>query len=228
MTDIEEALERLAIKRPLFHSEADFQHALAWKIHQQLPDHSIRLELKPPHINDRFYIDLWVANKENAIAIELKYKTRGLSLEHEDERFDLLNQSAQDCGRYDFCKDIERLEVVVSKKPNMIGYAIFLTNDSAYWKETKKDQPADSDFRIHEGRKLSGNLEWGSQASEGTKRGRNNPISIKGTYDLTWKNFSETNLKSPYGKFRYLLVIIGNLKNIPQSFNHRSPSQKKF
>lgn len=150
----------------------------------------------------------------------MKYKTRGLSLEHEGERFDLLNQSAQDCGRYDFCKDVERLESVVSEQPNIIGYAIFLTNDSAYWKEPRKGLPADANFRIHEGRRLSGNLEWGSQASEGTKRGRKDPISIRGTYDLKWINYSEPDLKSPCGKFRYLLVRIENVKNMPQSFNH--------
>lgn len=53
-------------------------------------------------------------------------------------------------------------------------------------------------------------MEWTSQASEGTKRGRNNPISIKGIYDLKWKKFSKPDLKSPYCEFRYLLVRIGN------------------
>lgn len=200
MIDIVRTLESLAIKRPLFHSEADFQHALAWEIHQQSSNHSIRLEFKPPNIKKRFYIDLWVANKESAIAIELKYKTRGPSLEHEGETFDLLNQSAQDCGRYDFCKDIQRLEAVASEQPNIIGYAIFLTNDSGYWNKPRKDQPADSDFRIHQGKTLSGELKWGSHASQGTKRGREDSISIKGTYDLAWKQFSQ--------QFKYLLVKI--------------------
>lgn len=189
MIDIVKVLESLAIKRPLFHSEADFQHALAWEIHQQLPDHSIRLELKPPHINDRFYIDLWVANKESAfVAIELKYKTRKLETNVADENFCLLNQRAQDCGRYDFCKDIQRLEGVVYGQSDIIGYAIFLTNDSAYWKKPKKDQAVDSGFRIHQDRRLSRELlRWGSHASQGTMRGREEHISIKGTYDLDWK-----------------------------------------
>lgn len=201
MIDIVRVLESLAINRPLFHSEADFQHALAWEIHQQSSNHSIRLERKPPHKKTaRVYIDLWVANKESAIAIELKYKTRGLSLEHEGEIFDLLNQSAQDCGRYDFCKDIQRLEAVVSEQPNIICYAIFLSNDTAYWNEPRKDQPADLNFRIHHGKTLSGELKWGSHASQGTKRGREDSISIKGTYDLAWKQFSQ--------RFRYLLVKI--------------------
>ena len=52
--------------------------------------------------------------------------------------------AAQDCGRSDFCKDIQRLEDVVSVQSDIIGYAIFLTNDSAYWNESRKDQTVDS------------------------------------------------------------------------------------
>ena len=28
----------MALERPLFHAEADFQHALAWKIHETYPE----------------------------------------------------------------------------------------------------------------------------------------------------------------------------------------------
>ena len=35
----------LARVRPLFHSEADFQHAFAWQLHSAHPDARIRLEI---------------------------------------------------------------------------------------------------------------------------------------------------------------------------------------
>ncbi len=38
----------LAAHRPIFHSEADFQHALAWQIHEAMPDCEIRLEWPYP------------------------------------------------------------------------------------------------------------------------------------------------------------------------------------
>jgi hypothetical protein len=37
-------LTALAKQRPIFHSEADFQHAIAWEIHKHLPRASVRLE----------------------------------------------------------------------------------------------------------------------------------------------------------------------------------------
>ena len=45
VVEIGEILSALAEQRPVFHSEADFQHAFAWEIHQQLPMASVRLEL---------------------------------------------------------------------------------------------------------------------------------------------------------------------------------------
>ena len=33
---VSDALEALAEQRPIFHSEADFQHAIAWEIHKLL------------------------------------------------------------------------------------------------------------------------------------------------------------------------------------------------
>ena len=209
MIDIARLLTRLAIKRPIFHSEADFQHGLAWEIHQELPACSIRLEFKPPYLDDRLYLDIWTPNEEATLAVELKYKTRGLRIKVAGETFDLLNQSAQDVGRYDFCKDIQRLEQIVSKRSNVTGYAILLTNDSAYWSQPRSDRTVDASFRIHQGRILTGDLRWGANASRGTMRSREEPISIKGVYELDWKDYSEPS-KGSYGKFKYLLVKVGS------------------
>ena len=40
MLDIKGLLTALAESRKVFHSEADFQHALAWHIHQTMPRQS--------------------------------------------------------------------------------------------------------------------------------------------------------------------------------------------
>ena len=37
MIQIAQVLSTLAVQRPVFHSEADFQHALAWEIHSCVP-----------------------------------------------------------------------------------------------------------------------------------------------------------------------------------------------
>ena len=102
IVDIHEAMSRLAASRPIFHSEADFQHALAWELHARLPDMAVRLEL-PVHVPGKIlHLDLWLAGPTGSVAIELKYKTRGLALSAGGEPFSLKDQSAQDLGRYDF------------------------------------------------------------------------------------------------------------------------------
>jgi len=47
LAEIEETMAALARVRPLFHSEADFQHAFAWQLHSADPDARIRLETRP-------------------------------------------------------------------------------------------------------------------------------------------------------------------------------------
>ena len=211
MIDIKEILDVLAGKRPIFHSETDFQHALAWAIHLQDLTCSIRLEFKPPQLGKRAHLDIWAVDKSTILVIELKYKTRMLDVRIGQESFHLLDQSAQDLARYDFLKDIHRLEQIVFSTTNSMGYAVFLTNDSAYWKPPRNSGTVDADFRIHQSRVLTGNLHWGSGASKGTVRGREDAISIKGVYSLNWQDYSKPS-RASYGKFRYLLVEVGNQK----------------
>ncbi len=131
--EISEVLSSLAKQRPVFHSEADFQHAFAWEIHQRLPsDALVRLEL-PVQVRQQFlHIDVWVVYQNATLSVELKYKTRRLTVHIGNEQYRLKDQSAQDISRYDFLKDVQRLEQVVAVHPNSIGYAVLLTNDSAY------------------------------------------------------------------------------------------------
>ena len=46
----------------------------------------------------------------------------------------LRNDGVQDLGRYDFIKDIERIERIAAHVPQAEGYALLLTNDSSYWR----------------------------------------------------------------------------------------------
>jgi hypothetical protein len=52
------------------------------------------------------------------------------------EKFSLTTDGARDIGSYDFFKDIARLERYVSAEDNTMGYALLLTNDDLYWKES--------------------------------------------------------------------------------------------
>ena len=159
MIDITGILKQLTEQRPIFHSEADFQHALAWEIHNRLSHAKIRLEFPVFHQNRQRYLDLLVRTKSlELVAIELKYKTRALSIHNNDEDFQLKNQSAQDIGRYDFLKDVQRLEQFLAQSNSGTGYAIFLTNDSLYWKTAQNPETVDREFRLHHGRMIEGDL----------------------------------------------------------------------
>ena len=207
MIDMDGLVGSLADWRKVFHSEADFQHALAWHIHQAMPESQVRLEVDVMRVeHQRRFLDIWLPLE--GIAIELKYKTRGLELEQDDEPFVLRNQSAQDQGRYDFLLDIQRLELMRSNLEQCkAAYAVLLTNDSSYWKVPGQRDTVDADFRIHEGREISGALAWAARAGSGTVKGRESPIQIRGSYRLRWQEYSNFPGKS-YGRFRYLAVSV--------------------
>ena len=98
--------KRLAQDRPLFHSEADFQLALGWCMHETLPKEcSIRLDI----------CLLLGGDLRIKIALELKYPTAKFMVCEKGEDFRLSQQGARDQKRYDFWKDVERLETVVKK-----------------------------------------------------------------------------------------------------------------
>jgi hypothetical protein len=227
--DMERILSELSRERPVFHSEADFQLALAFKMQLIYPQLAIRLERTEIIDNKKLRIDV-VAHKDgHTTLMELKYSTRRLRVQvhlAEDayETYNTLDQAAHDLCRYDFLKDIQRLELLVERHTlrghNAVGYAILLTNDSAYWKEPTRDEVIDYAFRLHEGRTIAGGelLQWDERAGHGTKKSREEPIILRGDYIFRWRWYSDC-LTHPrvkpfedeltrYAEFRYLLVRV--------------------
>ncbi len=182
--DIERALKSEADRRPLFHSEADFRFNLAWSIKELWPESTVTLERKPRGTAERRYIDIWVRHGDADYAVELKYPTRALTVALEDEEFDLREHSAHDIIRYDFLKDIQRLEDAIVAGGRVIGQALMVTNDSNYWNPPVRFGTADEQFRIHEGQTLAGHLSWGPTAGTGTRKGREEPFELSGTYTV--------------------------------------------
>jgi hypothetical protein len=195
-------MAKLATKRCLFHGEKDFQHALAWEM--RLSGHDIRLEYKPRTFKERAYIDVWTRDAR-PVAIELKYRTCLLSIEVDQEVFELTNQSAGDHGRYDLWRDVSRLERVVASGEAAEGYAVFLTNDSSYWRAGRAGT-ADEQYRMEQGKVVNGLLSWAPHTGSGTKRGREQPILLQHQYELNWHDYSD--LSVPKGRFRFLCVAV--------------------
>lgn len=197
----------LAAERPVFCSEADFQHALAWKIREQIAPERIHLEY-PLDPKARKRLDIWMQVGDQYVAFELKYKTRMFAY-RDPERgamdMQLRNQSAQDQARYDFLADIKRLEDFVALHSNAIGYALLLTNDRQYWRPPRHKDTCDAAFRIHNGRRIeaSPKLDWRA----GTKRGRTASITLGHIYPIKWETYAWVPDRDGV-EFKYLLVEV--------------------
>lgn len=203
--DPPQVMERLARRRAVFHSEADFQHAFAWELHHRMPDWDIRLEVPVRAQGGVAHLDLLACRGNARIAVELKYKTRALTVSVNGEEFALADQAAQDLGRYDFFKDLMRVEAFAQSGGERRGYAIFLTNDSAYWKTATSLAHGYASFAMHDGRQVSGALGWGDRASAGTRRNRESELAIRGSYELRWVDYSSVEVKR-YGRLRFLCI----------------------
>jgi hypothetical protein len=102
--------------RPVFHSEADFQQALAWAIHLSDPSARVRLETRPAP-GMRLDLLIWRPDLSRYLALELKYLTAAWSGEVDEEQFGLVSQGAQDIRAYDVLKDVQRVERFVNGHP---------------------------------------------------------------------------------------------------------------
>lgn len=209
MISINNIIKKLSITRPVFHSEADFQHALAWEIHKENPDAQIRLEVPSGRIDKRERIDVLIREGKRTYAIELKYKKTGLSFESNGETYNLRPDLAQDVSRYDFIKDVVRLERFVASNPNITGYAIMLTNDSLYWKESLRGVNSEA-FFLHEGRALRKGMEmkWREGTGQGTSKGREQSHKLLHTYKVHWESYSSIPKLAKNNEFRYLLLRV--------------------
>lgn len=206
LVDLDEALVRLAADRPVFHSEADLQHAFAWQIREIAPTVRVRLETRPaPGVR----LDLLVTNADGTAqtAVELKYLVR---LWHGDvggERFELKDQGAQDIRCYDVVKDIARVEKFVAERPGSNGAVVCLANDASYWTAPSHGRQTNAHaFRLHEGTVLSGTRAWGPLTGPGTSRGRELPLALAGSYEMRWQDYST--VPGARGAFRQLVVEI--------------------
>ncbi len=208
---IAQALSKLASQRPVFCSEADFQHSLAWRLREEIRPERIRLEYSlEPKANKR--LDIWMQVGGQQVAFELKYKTR-LFTYRDPERgamdLQLRNQSAQDQARYDFLADIKRLEDFVALHSNAIGYALLLTNDRQYWRMPRHKDTCDAAFRIHNGRRIEAGpkLDWRAGTKRGTKSGRTASITLGHSYTIKWETYAWVPDRRGV-EFKYLLVEV--------------------
>ena len=143
-TDVKQFLDT---NKELLFNERDFQMHLATFLRQTGHYDDVDVEYYVPlseldgYIwNNELRMDVLVRKGEEFLPIELKYKTKtvrkrlfrfGESVAEEVEV--MKNQGAQDLGKYDFWKDVRRIEIVRNRFRNIKnGLAVFVTNDPMY------------------------------------------------------------------------------------------------
>jgi hypothetical protein len=82
------------------------------------------------------------------------------------------------------------VESIVANYANATGYAILLTNAPLYWTRSHKTGMGDAEFRLHQGRELHGPLGWGERSKAGSRRKREKPLRLAGSYPLQWEDYS--------------------------------------
>ena len=232
---IESAISELQTKRPIFHSEADFQLALACELKEVFKkanvNYEVRLE-KPEKLvmeyhknavsqpkatkatNASFDIVI-VDDKDNLYPIELKYKTKKLDVKYGGEIYNLSGQGDTNLGRYSFRKDICRLEKYLQKyktDDNIVkGYFIAIVNDLDYVsKNVRITNKGDQKYSFHCGAKLENNAFWTSGKSWQKKSNLMYELNLEGDYTIEWQPYSKLecskNLKD--SQFCYTMVEV--------------------
>ena len=143
-TDVKQFLDT---NKELLFNERDLQMHLATYLRQTNHYDDVDVEYYVPlselenYIwNNELRIDVLVRKGDEYLPIELKYKTKSVKKriprfgEQVSEDVEVMkNQGAQDLGKYDFWKDVRRIEIVRKRfKAIKNGLAVFVTNDPAY------------------------------------------------------------------------------------------------
>ncbi|MFM9873074.1 MAG: hypothetical protein ACKVQS_06365 [Fimbriimonadaceae bacterium] len=203
---IEAVLEALSRQRPIFYSEADFQHAFAWTA-KSLTMCEARLEVRMIHSTARASIDLLLNLPDEKVGFEFKYITKPICTTINGESFTLLNQGALDILRYNCLKDISRLENAIGSHQIDRGFFVLLTNDPALWSPPLRQGHADDEFKIHHSATLSGTRSWGPTAGPGTTNKRENTISFAEDYVCEWVPYSFIQGEK-FGTFQALVIPV--------------------
>ena len=204
LAELNAVMADLAVDRPVFHSEPDFQHALAWQLHLRHPAAVVRLEQR---IQPSLYVDLVVSDEGTRAALELKYVTRALTASSAGEAFNLRHDGAHDQRRYDVVGDLARVEHLVTAHHAAVGFVVVLTNDPAYW--TPPAAPSgDAAFSIHEGGLLTGTRAWAANAAPAAVHDRELAHHLAGEYVAAWRDYSDVAQGEARGQFRYLAIEV--------------------
>lgn len=164
----------------IFISEKDLVFCFGLFLHKKFPDATIKFEFpftiaysynsKVVKVKDKDklksgYLDLYVNLNNKVYGFEFKYKTKEMSVQSKFLSFKLKNQGAQDLLRFEFRKDIHRLEYLkktsIKENPKIdVGFAVLLSNDSTLY-YNKDKETADKELRFSDEKSIQGgSFKW--------------------------------------------------------------------
>ena len=205
-------MEELKSVRGVFHSEADFQHTLAWKIREKRGDLKVRLE-RPIETQGRtIAIDIWLTRgKDTNFAIELKYHKAAYSGNFKGEAFDFPKNNPRDYC-YNVLADVDRLEQLIKRKEEKVkeGAMILISNQSKDWK--CEDAGCNFEkFSLHNKRVIKSNekMNWKKGTSKGYKgKSRLKPIKLNNDYKLKWRPYHKCPVAGKNNEFQWLGIEV--------------------
>ena len=215
LADIIDVLTALSKVRKLFWSEDDFMFEFATMIKVKFGDKvDIRLEKRYEREKKSSYTDIVIKIGKQSFPIELKYKTvANRYADYDGEEIQLKTHSAVDLGCYAYLKDIERLEYLSQTDETYErGFAIILTNEPLYYKNTGKESVYD-DFKIYEGREVHpGILDWDRSGYNPEKLPSwlksHPPFSLMRSYKMEWRDYVSEENADGHPQFKYQIAVI--------------------
>lgn len=206
VTELKETLKKVIFNGNIPVCEAQLQYELAIELGKSYPKAKIYLEYPAvdKNSNKRIYYDLVIVENNTYYVIELKYKTKAENVSIYGVSYELKTHAAQDLGRFDYLKDISRIENFSANTNKNFGggFAVIVTNDNVYWKNDGEGCLY-KEFALNIGATISkGNKNW----ANGTKTSSVGEKRIKGLtllkdYPVKWEPIADTS-------FQYLLLEI--------------------
>jgi hypothetical protein len=195
----------LAQVRPTFHSEADFQLALAMVMTRH-GARRVRLERrvrvqKPLRKKQQLAVDILATIDCSHIGLELKYPKKtytGTVLSDGEPEEYSLREGAPDLEAAEYWHDAERIELLLAEHTIEAGASIMLSN-VPYWLPTTLTRTVGRAFTLYEDRPVDPmTLEW-------TGKPFTHPVNLTAHYRCRWQPFS----KPPGTEFRYMILEPG-------------------
>lgn len=198
---VESWMERLGKERPLFHSESDFQLALATVIADDVEQ--VRLEKKVAVSErvggrSRLAVDVLGRLDGRRIALELKYPKKRLLADVDGEVFELSSSGAPDLDTAAIWRDVQRIERLILDGSVEAGASLTLTNYPFWSARNSTARSQAHEFRLWDGRSVEpGPLRW---QLKNDRVGES--LGFESGYRCSWHDYGTA---VSFG-FRYLLL----------------------